>query len=243
MPRRSGRERLELLRSIDGIETRTAQTIIGEIGVDMTRFASAGHLASWAGRCPGNHESAGKRRSGLTRHGSTWLDDALKDAAMAAIRTNDRYLQAQSNDSARASATAPALGAVKHSILCACWHVLSHRRALPRPLRRYCKRRDSNARPDASSPISNASDSPSPCRKPPERDRISFRRFLTDERETVSPEQLLDRRVLGAMVHGFRALDCHTIDGIAERAHPAARSVPGFARAHARRRSEQCEEA
>jgi transposase len=102
----------------------------------MTRFASAGHLASWAGRCPGNHESAGKRRSGRTRHGSTWLDDALKDAAMAAIRTNDSYLQARYQRRRPRVGHGPALGAVKHSILCACWHVLSHRRALPRPLRR-----------------------------------------------------------------------------------------------------------
>ena len=61
----------------------------------MSVFPLAGHLASWAGQCPGNDQSAGKRRSGRTRKGSKWLNDALNDAAMSAIRTNDSYLQAQ----------------------------------------------------------------------------------------------------------------------------------------------------
>jgi transposase len=61
---------VELLRSLDGIETRTAQTILAEIGVDMAVFPTAGHLASWAGQCPGNDQSAGKRKSGKTRKGS-----------------------------------------------------------------------------------------------------------------------------------------------------------------------------
>ena len=84
-----------MLRSLDGIETRTAQNILAEIGAEMSVFPSAGHLVSWAGRCSGNDQSAGKRRSGRSRKGSKWLDEALKDAAMAAIRTNDSYLQAQ----------------------------------------------------------------------------------------------------------------------------------------------------
>jgi len=76
-----------VLRSLGGIETRTTQNIIAEIGTDMSVFATAGHLPSWGGQCSGNHQSAGKRRSGKTRRGSKWLDDALKNAAMAAIRT------------------------------------------------------------------------------------------------------------------------------------------------------------
>jgi transposase len=116
---------VELLRSLDGIETRTAQNILAEIGVDMSVFPSAGHLASWAGQCPGNDESAGKRRSGRTRKGSKWLNDALKDAAMSAIRTNDSYLQAQYQRLRPRVGHGRALGAVKHSILCACWHMLS----------------------------------------------------------------------------------------------------------------------
>jgi transposase len=116
---------VELLRSLTGIETRTAQNIIGEIGTDMSVFPSAGHLASWAGRCPGNDQSAGKRRSGKTRKGSKWLDDALKNAAMSAIRTNDSYLQAQYQRLRPRIGHGRALGAVKHSIICAIWHMLS----------------------------------------------------------------------------------------------------------------------
>jgi transposase len=116
---------VELLRSLDGIETRTAQNILAEIGVDMSVFPSAGHLASWAGQCPGNDQSAGKRKSGKTRKGSKWLNDALKDAAMSAVRTNDSYLQAQYQRLRPRIGHSRALGAVKHSIICACWHMLS----------------------------------------------------------------------------------------------------------------------
>ena len=77
---------VELLCTIPGIQRRTAEVIIAEIGTDMSVFATARHLASWAGRCPGNDQSAGKRRSGKTRNGSKWLDFALEEAAMAAIR-------------------------------------------------------------------------------------------------------------------------------------------------------------
>jgi transposase len=116
---------VELLRSLDGIETRTAENILAEIGVDMSVFLSAAQLASWAGQCPGNDQSAGKRRPGRTRKGSKWLNDALKDAAMAAIRTNDSYLQAQYQRLRPRIGHGRALGAVKHSIICACWHMLS----------------------------------------------------------------------------------------------------------------------
>jgi transposase len=116
---------VRLLRSVDGIETRTAQNILAEIGLDMTVFPSPGQLASWAGQCPGNDQSAGKRKSGRTRKGSKWLNDALKDAAMAAIRTNDSYLQAQYQRLRPRIGHGRALGAVKHSIICACWHMLT----------------------------------------------------------------------------------------------------------------------
>jgi hypothetical protein len=88
-------------------------------------FPSAAQLASWAGPCPGNDQSAGKRRSGRTRKGSKWLNDALKDAAMSAIRTNDSYLQAQYQRLRPRIGHGRALGAVKHSMICACWHMLS----------------------------------------------------------------------------------------------------------------------
>jgi transposase len=116
---------VDLLRTIPGIEVRTAQNVIAEIGTDMTQFPSADHLASWGGQCPGNHQSAGKRRSGKSRKGSKWLNQALKEAAMAALRTNDSYLQALYRRKKSQLGHARALGAVKHSILCAIWHMLT----------------------------------------------------------------------------------------------------------------------
>jgi transposase len=116
---------IELLCTIPGIKERSAQNILAEIGADMSVFPTAGHLASWAGQCPGNDQSAGKRRSGHTRKGSKWLDDALKDSAMAAIRTNDSYLQALYRRKKAHLGHGRAIGAVKHSIICACWHILS----------------------------------------------------------------------------------------------------------------------
>src|SRR3954463_1640405 len=115
----------ELLCTIPGVAQRTAEIIIAEIGPDMSVFASAGHLASWAGQCPGNDQSAGKRRSGRTRKGSKNLNAALKDAAMAALRTNDSYLQALYRRKRSQLGHARALGAVKHSMICACWHMLA----------------------------------------------------------------------------------------------------------------------
>jgi len=115
----------ELLCSIPGVQRRTAEVIIAEIGADMSVFPSAGHLASWAGQCPGNHESAGKRRSGRTRRGAKGLNEALKEAALAAIRTNGSYLQALYRRKRSQLGHGRALGAVKHSIICACWHMLT----------------------------------------------------------------------------------------------------------------------
>ncbi len=115
----------DLLASIPGVGKRTAEVVLAEIGTDMTVFPSAGHLASWAGQCPGNDQSAGKRRSGRTRKASKNLNIALKDAAMAAIRTNGSYLQALYRRKRGQLGHGRALGAVKHSMICACWHMLS----------------------------------------------------------------------------------------------------------------------
>jgi transposase len=115
----------ELLRTIPGVQQRTAELLIAEIGTDMSVFPTAGHLASWAGQCPGNDQSAGKRRSGRTRKGSKWLNQALKDGAMAATRTNGSYLQALYRRKRSQLGHARALGAVKHSMICACWHMLT----------------------------------------------------------------------------------------------------------------------
>ncbi|MGH2873990.1 MAG: transposase, partial [Solirubrobacteraceae bacterium] len=113
------------LRTIPGVQKRTAEILIAEIGIDMSVFPTAGHLASWAGQCPGNDQSAGKRRSGRTRKGSKHLNAALTDAAMAALRTNDSYLQALYRRKKPALGHARALGVIKHSMLCAAWHMLS----------------------------------------------------------------------------------------------------------------------
>jgi transposase len=116
---------VELLCTITGIQRRGAECILAEIGSDMTRFHSARHLASWAGQCPGNDQSAGKRRSGKTREGSKWLDYALEEAAMAAIRVKANYPTAQYQRLKPRRGHKRALGAVKHSLLTAIWHMLS----------------------------------------------------------------------------------------------------------------------
>jgi transposase len=116
---------VELLCTMTGIQRRGAECIIGEIGADMSAFPSDRHLASWAGRCPGNDQSAGKRRSGKTRNGSKWLDIALEEAAMAAIRVKDSYLAAQYQRLKPRRGHKKALGAVKHTMICAIWHMLS----------------------------------------------------------------------------------------------------------------------
>jgi transposase len=81
-----------LLRTIPGVERRTAEVIIAETGGDMSAFPTAGHLASWAGVCPGQRESAGKRKSARTRKGSPWLRATLIESARAASRSKGTYL-------------------------------------------------------------------------------------------------------------------------------------------------------
>jgi transposase len=98
---------VELLCTIPGIQRRGAECVIGEIGADMTRFVTSRHLASWAGQCPGNDQSAGKRRTGKTGDGSKWLNFALEEAAMAAIRVKGHYLEARTGDSSRAVSASP----------------------------------------------------------------------------------------------------------------------------------------
>jgi transposase len=77
---------VERLKTIPGVQQRTAEVIVSEIGVDMSRFPTAGRLASWAGMCPGNNESAGKRKSGKTRKGSKWLRMAPIEAGVEQTR-------------------------------------------------------------------------------------------------------------------------------------------------------------
>jgi transposase len=117
---------LALLQTIPGVGQATAEVIVSETGGDMTRFRTPGHLSSWAGVCPGHHESAGKRKSGSTRHGNRWLGSALGTAAMAAARTRDRtYLGARYQRLVPRLGKKKALVAVGHSMLSAIWHMLS----------------------------------------------------------------------------------------------------------------------
>jgi transposase len=105
------------LQSIPGVGRRTAEVLVAEVGVDLTRFPSARHLASWAGLCPGNDESAGKRRSGRTRKGSPWLRTALVEAGQAAARSKETYLAAQYRRLAARRGAKRAAVAVAHSLL------------------------------------------------------------------------------------------------------------------------------
>jgi transposase len=116
---------VDLLQTIPGVGARVAETLVSEIGTDMTYFPSDGHLASWAGMCPGNHESAGKQLSGHTRKGNAYVRGALTQAAWAATRTKRTYLAAQFRRLTTRLGKRRALVAVGHSILVIAWHLLS----------------------------------------------------------------------------------------------------------------------
>ncbi|WP_369394579.1 IS110 family transposase [Streptomyces sp. CG1] len=119
------RRQVELLVTIPGISLTAAQVVVAEIGVDMQRFPTAAHLASWAGVCPGNHESAGRVTCGRTRHGDVWLKGVLGNAAAAAARSKNTYLAAQFRRLVGHRGKKRALVAVEHSILVAIWHILT----------------------------------------------------------------------------------------------------------------------
>jgi transposase len=114
---------LAYLDSVPGVGRRTGEITLAEVGPDVRRFPSAAHLASWVGLCPGQDESAGKRRSGKTRKGNRWLRSALVEAAQAAIRTRT-YLAAQYRRLVPRLGRKKAIVAVAHSILCIIYHLL-----------------------------------------------------------------------------------------------------------------------
>lgn len=116
---------LQTLVTIPGVATRTAEVLVAEVGIDMRRFPSDRHLASWAGLCPGNHESAGKHRSGKTRTGNPWLRTALTEAALGAIRTQGSAFGARYRRLLRHRGHRKAVVAVAHALLRTAYHVLA----------------------------------------------------------------------------------------------------------------------
>jgi len=121
---RAQEDAITRLDAIPGVGREVAEALLAEIGSDMGRFPTAKHLASWAGMCPGNHESAGKRASGRTRKGSPWLRALLVQAAHAAARTKGSYLAAQYRRLAARRGKSRAAIAVGHSILVIAYHLL-----------------------------------------------------------------------------------------------------------------------
>lgn len=120
-------EAVELLITIPGVDKITAELIVAELGIDMSRFRTSKHAASWAGVSPGNNESAGKRYSGRTKKGNRWLRSGLLQAAWAASHTKNTYLSAQYNRLAGRRGGKRALMAVAHSILVIAYHILKRR--------------------------------------------------------------------------------------------------------------------
>jgi transposase len=117
----------DLLDTVPGVNRRTAEVVVAEIGPDMSQFGSPERLSSWAGICPGNNESAGKRFSGKTRKGSSWLRIALVEAANAASKTKGTYLSAQYARIKGRHGHKKAIIAVAHSILVIAYHIIERR--------------------------------------------------------------------------------------------------------------------
>jgi transposase len=146
-------DKIELLMTIPGVDQITANSMIAEIGADMMQFPTAQHLASWAGICPGNNESAGRQYGGKTRKGSRWLRRDLCQAAWAASHTKKTYLAAQFRRVAAKRGKQRAIVAVAHSIVVAAFYILKRNevyreaggdyfeRANPAGLQRYLVRR------------------------------------------------------------------------------------------------------
>jgi transposase len=118
---------LELLDTIPGVGRRAAEILLAEMGTDLSRFPSAKHLASWAGMCPGNKESGGKRLSGKTRKGNIWLRQVLFEVVHAARKTKETYLSAQYRRLDTRRGKQRALVALGHSILVSAYHILTRR--------------------------------------------------------------------------------------------------------------------
>lgn len=122
------REETTLLRNIHGIEIKSVENIIAEIGVDMSRFPTDDHMCSWGGLCPGNNESAGKRKSGRTRKGNLWFRRTMIEVAWAAARTKNSYFKSQYHRLAARRGKKKAIVAVAHSIAVIIYHVLKYKK-------------------------------------------------------------------------------------------------------------------
>ena len=118
------RARAQLLTTMPGISDIASQVVVAEIGVDMSRFPTAGHLVSWAGLCPRNDESAGKRRSTRVRKSATWLKTTLVTSAWSAVRVKDSYLRAQFLRIKSRRGAKKAILAVAASMLTAAYYML-----------------------------------------------------------------------------------------------------------------------
>jgi transposase len=112
------------LCTIPGVQAQAAQVLIAECGLDMTIFPTVGHFASWAGACPGHHQSAGRRRSGRTRPGPIWLTSQLTECARAAVRTKGTYLAAHFAQLRGRRGEPKAIGAIRHDLLVAYYHIV-----------------------------------------------------------------------------------------------------------------------
>jgi transposase len=135
-------EEVARLDTIHGVNKRTAEVIIAEIGVDMSVFPSAGHLASWAGLCPGNNESAGKHRPGTTRKGDKWLRSALTEAALAAgTRSAKGAFAARYRRVMQHRGHKKAVIAVAHAMLVTTYHLLARKMTYHEPGTDYYERR------------------------------------------------------------------------------------------------------
>jgi len=115
---------LARLVTIPGVDFRVAEVVVAEIGLDMSRFPTAGHLSSWAGLASGNHESAGQRRTGRTTPGNIWLKTSLVQAAWAAFRAKRTHLSRKFRRIAGKRGQKRAAVAVAHTILVIIYHLL-----------------------------------------------------------------------------------------------------------------------
>jgi len=120
-------EAVTLLDSIPGVDQRTAEVMLAEMGLDMSQFPTAKHLTSWAGLAPGNNQSGGKRYSARTRKGNRPLSTIMVQAAWSAVRTKETFLKARYHRLAARRGKKRAIVAIARSMLASTWHILTHR--------------------------------------------------------------------------------------------------------------------